>query len=95
MSDLLDFSVDYLPHVRDDLTVSDVEGELVVLDELNGNVHQLNLTGTVVFGCCDGSTSMREIQERLIEHFDVTPDMALRDLKDLLTTLHDHHLLKT
>lgn len=93
MSVLPDFSMDYLPHVRDDLTVSDVEGELVVLDQLNGKVHQLNHAGTVVFGCCNGSNSIREIQERLIEYFDVTPDVALRDLKHLLQTLHDHHLL--
>ena len=95
MSGLPDFLEDYLPRIRDDLTVSEVEGELVVLDELNGNVHQLNHAGTLVFGCCDGCTSIREIQERLIEHFDVTPDVVLRDLKHLLQTLHDHHLLKT
>ena len=65
----------------------------MVLDELNGYVHQLNHAGTVVFACCDGSTSIREIQERLVEHFDVTPEVALRDLKHLLQTLHAHHLL--
>lgn len=95
MSGLLDFPMDYLPQVRDDLTVSSVEGELVVLDESNGNVHKLNQAGTVAFGFCDGSTSIQEIQERLVEHFDVTPDVALRDLKLLLQTLHDHHLLTT
>lgn len=93
MSDQPDFPDEAMPQVRDDLATSDIDGELVVLDEQNGNVHQLNRTATVVFECCDGSTRISDIRQRLVDEFDVSPDVARHDVLSLLRLLREQHLL--
>ena len=82
-----------MPQVRVELTTSDVDDELVVLDELNGNVHQLNSTAKTVFECCDGSNRVSDIQQRLVDEFDVAPDVARHDVLSLLRQFRRQHLL--
>lgn len=81
------------PAARSDLTVTEVDDELLVLDEAAGKVHQLNATAALVFRCCDGNTSVAEISQRLVAQFDVDPAVASTDVAQLLDTLRTSQLL--
>jgi len=86
-------SDDALPRKRDDLTLTELDGELVILDEVNNKVHQLNPSGTLIFKSCDGKTQVAQMQDLLMEHFDVDKETASNDVSTLLSTLHDNQLL--
>ena len=49
------------PKVRQDLVVSEIEGEIVVYDPLTREAHHLNLPLAKVFRLCDGQTAMTDI----------------------------------
>ena len=49
------------PKVRDDLTVVELDGEAVIYDEETTELHHLNPTATIVFGLCDGTSTMAEM----------------------------------
>ncbi len=91
--ELPEFSDDYKPLVRDDLTVTKVEEELIVLNRKCGNVHRLNDTAAFIYQCSDGHTSVRKIRERLLDQFDVESQIASDDIRQLLTAMHNNDLL--
>ena len=81
------------PTAREELTVTEVDGELLVLNEAAGQVHRLNATAAFVFEHCDGDNTKADIAERIVATFDVSPEVAARDLDELLTTFRDNQLL--
>jgi hypothetical protein len=48
------------PKARDDLAVVELDGELVIYDEEQGNLHHLNPTASLVFSLFDGSATVKE-----------------------------------
>jgi Coenzyme PQQ synthesis protein D (PqqD) len=62
------------PKARDDLTVVELDGEAVIYDEESSELHRLNPTATIVFGLCDGSTTMSEMAADLSAVFEVPLD---------------------
>ena len=67
--------------------------EVVLLDERDGQVHQLNPTATVIWYACDGSKSEVEIVRLLTRTFDVRETTASADVADTLEQLLDLGLL--
>lgn len=59
------------PRVREDLAVVEIDGEAVVYDEHNDDLHHLNPTATVIFGLFDGSATIRELSKDISQAFDV------------------------
>jgi PqqD family protein of HPr-rel-A system len=57
------------PRVRSDLTVVELDGEAVIYDEETTDLHHLNPTATIVFGLCDGASTMKEISIDISEAF--------------------------
>ena len=57
------------PQVRPDLTVVELDGEAVIYDEETTDLHHLNPTATIVFGLCDGASTMKEISTDISEAF--------------------------
>lgn len=70
-----------------------MDGEMLVLDDQNGFIHQLNQTASFVWQQCDGKSSMMEIVRRLADEFDVEDDVATRDVADIIKKLRDLKLL--
>ncbi len=84
----------HMPAVVDGLTVTDVDGELLVLDQANGLVHQLNPSASFVFSHCDGQSERRQVQQQMCETFQIDVAVAERDLQATLELLASQNLLR-
>ena len=71
----------------------EVDGQAVLLDEVNGRLHLLNATGTLVWACLDGESTMREIVADLSEGLGVPYKVALADTLAAVASLADEGLL--
>jgi hypothetical protein len=80
-------------HKRVDLRVRVVDGETIVLDRQRGYIHQLNPTASAVWACCDGQSSVEEIAAAIQSAFEITYDIAVRDVRRLLQELEHYQLL--
>ncbi|MFB3738222.1 MAG: HPr-rel-A system PqqD family peptide chaperone [Candidatus Velamenicoccus archaeovorus] len=81
------------PKARTDLTVVELDGEAVIYDEDSGDLHHLNPTATIVFGLCDGTSTMREMSEDLSAAFGVPRDEIERQVRALVRQLRKVGLL--
>lgn len=57
------------PKRRSDVTVREVDGELLVLDHRTERVHQLNVTAGYIWDRCDGVTSVADITKAVAAEF--------------------------
>jgi hypothetical protein len=78
---------------RPDVRTRQLNGEMLVLDDSNGCIHQLNPTASFVWEHCDGNNSKAEIVRRLLEQFDADKVVADRDVSDILEKFVDLKLL--
>ena len=81
------------PKRRDDLTIRMVDGEIVVLDQKGGLVHQFNLTASLIWQHCDGKTTIDEIANDLVETYQVDFKTALKNVGEIVKQLCDLGLL--
>jgi len=82
-----------MPLANVGLTITEVDGELLVLDQSGGQIHQLNPSAGFIFGCCDGQSSKLVVRRRLIEEFDIDSQTAEQDLDLALKLLADQNLI--
>ena len=82
------------PKVRGDLTVVELDGEAVIYVEGTGDLHHLNPTATIVFGLCDGTTTMREIAKDISDAFGVPVDDVEMQVRDLIRQFRKAKLLE-
>ena len=57
------------PKRRTDVTVREVDGELLVLDQRTERIHQLNVTAGYIWNRCDGVTSVSDITNAVAAEF--------------------------
>ena len=72
------------PMARADLLVVELDGEAVIYDEDSTDLHLLNPTATVVFGMCDGTSTMQEISAEIADAFDVPIDQVEPEVRTLV-----------
>ena len=82
------------PKKRPDLNERTLEGETVILDRINGQIHHLNSTASYVWKQCDGS-SAKAIAEKLVQAFQIDLATAERDVDVLLREMSMMNLLET
>ena len=70
----------------------EIEGESVLLDT-TGALHHLDAIGTLIWACCDGSSSMDELAVDLANAFNVDRKRARRDVTAFVRTLVSRGLL--
>ncbi|HYY08434.1 MAG TPA: HPr-rel-A system PqqD family peptide chaperone [Actinomycetota bacterium] len=85
--------VDERPQVRDDLAVVELDGEAVIYDERNGDLHRLNPTATVVFSLLDGSATLEELARDLGEAYSIPVVELEEQLRTLVVRFGRSHLL--
>ena len=79
---------------REGLVVQELDGEVVILDQDAGRVHQLNSTASFVWDRLDGQTPLRSIVEGLCERFDVEYETARRDAETIMDRFREAELLE-
>jgi methyltransferase-like protein len=75
------------PRLNPDLKVRIVDGEAIVLDRDNQRVHQLNETATFIIQRCDGTRSIDQLVAALLDHYDVTADVARSNATETLSNM--------
>lgn len=78
---------------RPDLSARTFEGETLILDRVNGQIHHLNSTASYVWKQCDGA-STQVIAEQLARAFQISPARAEKDVKGFLSELKQMNLLE-
>jgi hypothetical protein len=79
--------------IRPDLNERTFEGETLILDRINGQIHHLNSTASYVWKQCDGS-STRGIAEKLAQAFQIDLASAEKDVSALLSEMTRMNLLE-
>lgn len=77
----------------DDLAVTEVEGETVILDVASGQYFGLNPVGTHVFDLLDSPRSVGELIDTIQAMYDAPPDRVRADLITFIDTMVDHKLI--
>jgi hypothetical protein len=60
--------------------VRTVGEDTIFLSEKGDDVHMLNETGTLIWGCIDGRRSLRAVLQELCRTYDVSEKEAVQDL---------------
>jgi hypothetical protein len=67
---------------------------MVILDRRGEAVHHLNATAAFLWTACDGTRTEAELAELLAGRFEVEPEVADRDVRQLLEVLRRSSLLE-
>lgn len=78
---------------RPDVKIRHVEGETLVLDDENGQIHQLNYTASLIWDQCDGKTAIPDIVRRLAREFGLEDSVAAKDVAEVIKKLRDLNLI--
>lgn len=82
-----------VPVRRESVVVEAQDDEATIWDPANGETYHLNRTACAVWQDSDGSTTTRQIAERLTDSFDVDRDTALDHVEQVVSALADAGLL--
>jgi Coenzyme PQQ synthesis protein D (PqqD) len=83
------------PKRRSDLSYRTIDGQTVILDREGGWLHQLNPTASFIWDCCDGTSKISEIIDRLVDAYEVDSITARKDVGQVLAQLRSSKLLET
>ncbi len=72
-----------------------IDGKGILVDLESGYYFSLNTTGQYIWGQIDGARNVRELARRVVDHFEVDEETALRDCIDLAGRLRDQGLIVT
>ena len=64
-----------------------VDDELLIVDQINGKIHQLNLTAMFILNQVDGNNSVDQIVAKTLEEFDMDEDQVRTDVENTLESL--------
>ncbi len=79
---------------RDDLLANDLsESETVMLDIAGGNYYGLRDVGKAIWAHLESSVTVDDLCERLVEQFDVEPDVCRRETIAFLEILFERGLI--
>ncbi len=73
---------------------ADLSGELAILNLKTGVYFGLDAVGARIWSLVNGSRSVREIRDVILEEYDVDASRCERDLVRLLTELNRHNLVE-
>jgi Coenzyme PQQ synthesis protein D (PqqD) len=89
-----DIDEQFIPRIRDTVAWVELDGEVVVYDELTAATHLLNKAAATIWLCCDGSTSLNELIGELIEFFQADRATIGQDVIHLVRKLGGQGLLE-
>ncbi len=71
----------------------DLGDEYLIYDDAGDRVHVLNATAREIYLLCDGDRSEGEMARELMSRYDVSEDVALRDIRETLDDLIERGLV--
>ena len=80
--------------VSPDQVSCDLSGEAAILNLKAGVYYGLNTVGASIWKLIQEPRCVREIQDAILEEYEVEPDQCGRDVLELLQELSNHELIK-
>jgi hypothetical protein len=71
----------------------EIDGEIVIISPEDSQVHELNETASLVWKRADGAQTVEEIAAGMAAEYDVTCELARRDVAELIAQLAEKQLL--
>ena len=75
------------------LAVSEIDGEMVILNLDSGHFFQLNQVGSRIWEALETPLTMVELCRAMVQRFDVDPDTCRRDCEAFVDALSAHALV--
>jgi coenzyme PQQ synthesis protein D (PqqD) len=82
------------PRARAELAVAELDGEAVVYDLIPRDLHYLNHSAALIFGLCDGRTTIAEMAEAIGEAYEMDPRELDNQIRTLLAQLREFGLIE-
>jgi hypothetical protein len=82
------------PRALAGLAVAEIDGEAVVYDPVPSKLHYLNHSAALIFGLCDGSTTIAGMAESIGEAYEMDPSELDGQIRPLLKELRERGLLE-
>ncbi len=79
--------------IANDIVISNINDESVVLNLKNGVYFQVNELGSFIISELKDFTNMTTLQENIVSNFNVSTDVCKRDLENFINTLLEKNLL--
>jgi len=76
------------------LLIREVDGEILVLDSIADQIHQLNESASMIWRLYAAGTDVPEIVETLASKFDVDKDVVERDVATALARFRELNLVR-
>lgn len=73
---------------------SDLGGEAIILNLQSGVYYGLNEIGAQIWTLIQQPKTLKEIQTKILDTYDVEPDVCLQDLKDVLQDMEAAGLIE-
>jgi len=89
-----DIGAEYVACRRREVAGAEIDGDVVLYDELQETTHLLNQTGAIVWSLLDGSSRIDEIASELAEAYAAPADAVLADVLALVRELGRRGLLE-
>lgn len=84
----------YCSKIDKDLVLDYIEEDLMIYDEINGNVHVLNNTAKIIWDFISNKTYVYKIIEELKQIFEIDDlSMLENDIQEILNDLEDRELI--
>jgi len=80
--------------VKQGLIAQSVDGELLILNREQQQIHQLNPVASFIWNKLDGQQSNDQLVTAIIEKYEVEQDVAKHDLEILINQLSDLQLIE-
>jgi hypothetical protein len=68
-------------------------GEMMIMSAVDSTFFTLNEVGTAIWQAADGRTPLSEIVNRIVNEFEVEPEIATRDAEQFVSELSPHGIL--
>src|SRR5262245_45024287 len=82
------------PKRRGNLNYRSIDGETLILNRQDERLHQLNPTASFIWDCCDCTSNLADIGQRLAGTYDVDLRTARKDVEEVLSSLRSSNLLE-
>lgn len=89
-----DIGPHFVAHQRQQVVTVEIEGEVIVYDEVQEVAHLLSPTATIVWELLDGRSRLEEVAVDLAQAFDVSTELVLGDVLKLVQEFARQGLLE-
>ncbi len=76
------------PRANPHITGRDLKDEYVLLGAAGDRIHVLNDTAREIYLLCDGTRTLEEVADAIVERYEVTREKALSDVREVVAELN-------